>query len=80
MNRLRYLIAIPVAVLLLACANDKTPQNNRDTMTQRQKDSVFGQSGLPNASAVTKAQRAADTLDAQRKRLDSAMAKPDTTS
>jgi hypothetical protein len=49
-------------------------------MTKRQKDSVFGQSGIPGASAVTKAQKAADSLDAIRKRQDSAMTKPDTAS
>jgi len=67
-------------VLGVACADSGgKPANNRDTMTQRQKDSVLGQSGIPNAAAVTKAQRAADSLDAIRKRQDSAMAKPDTT-
>ena len=73
---------IPLAVFALAvglagCQSQK-PANDRDTMTKRQKDSVFGQSGIPGASAVTKAQRAADSLDAIRKRQDSAMAKPDT--
>jgi uncharacterized protein YdeI (BOF family) len=67
------------AVALVACSK---PQggNDRDTMTQRQKDSVFGQSAVPGADAVTKAQRAADSLEAARRRADSAMAKPDTTS
>lgn len=43
------------AVALVACSK---PQggNDRDTMTQRQKDSVFGQSAVPGADAVTKAQ------------------------
>ena len=47
-------------------------------MTQRQKDSVFGQSGVPGAQAATKAMKTADSLNAIRKRQDSAMAKPDT--
>jgi hypothetical protein len=64
--------------LAAACSSSKTPANNRDTMTKRQKDSVFGASGLPGASAINKAQAAADSLNAQRKRADSAMAKPDT--
>jgi hypothetical protein len=67
------------AIGLIGCAGEK-PANNRDTMTQRQKDSVFGQSGVPGAAAIPKAQRAADSLNAARKRQDSAMAKPDTTS
>ena len=68
------------ALILAGAACSKTPGgNNRDTMTQRQKDSVFGQSAVPGASAVTKAQAAADSIEAQRKRLDSAAGKPDTT-
>jgi hypothetical protein len=72
-------LLVPLAVLIIGCDDSKLkPANNRDTMTQRQKDSVFGQSAVPGASAVTKAMRAADSLDAIRKRQDSAMAKPDT--
>jgi hypothetical protein len=69
-------IALSAFVLVVACS-PKPAANDRDTMTQRQKDSVFGQSGLPGATAITKAQTAADSLDAQRKRADSA-AKADT--
>ena len=76
-NRIR-LAGLVLAVLLIGCLDKQKPANNRDTMTQRQKDSVFGQSGIPGAQAVTKAMRAADSLDAIRKRQDSAMAKPDT--
>jgi hypothetical protein len=70
-------------VALAACSSKSTGGNNRDTMTQRQKDSVFGASGVPGASAINKAQTAADSLNAARKRADSAAAaasKPDTTS
>jgi hypothetical protein len=69
------------AMLLVAACSPKPAGNDRDTMTQRQKDSVFGQSGVPGAAAITKAQTAADSLEAQRKRIDSAAraaAKPDT--
>jgi hypothetical protein len=66
-----------LAALALGACSSQSGGNNRDTMTQRQKDSVFGQSGIPGASAVTKAQKAADSLDAARKRADSA-AKADT--
>ena len=78
MSRRISLAAFALAVGLAGCQSQK-PANDRDTMTKRQKDSVFGQSGIPGASAVTKAQKAADSLDAIRKRQDSAMAKPDTT-
>jgi hypothetical protein len=71
--------ALCIVLVVLAACSSKTPvANNRDTMTQRQKDSVFGASGLPGASAINKAQKAADSLNAQRRRTDSALAKPDT--
>ena len=68
--------------LVAGCSSQKPVGNDRDTMTKRQKDSVFGASGVPGASAINKAQAAADSLDARRKRIDSAAAaaaKPDTT-
>ena len=60
------------ALALAAACSAKPAGNNRDTMTQRQKDSVFANSGVPGATAITKAQTAADSLEAQRKRADSA--------
>ena len=70
------LLLILVVVGVSGCK--KSEPTGRDTMTQRQKDSAFGQSGLPGAQGIGKAQTAADSLEAQRKRLDSAAAKPDT--
>jgi hypothetical protein len=72
-------LVVLTAVVLVAGCSKTEGGNNRDTMTQRQKDSVFGQSAVPGAGAVTKAMTAADSLEARRKKLDSAMAKPDTT-
>ena len=60
-----------VAVALVACSGGDTRANNRDTMTQRQKDSVLGQSGLPGAQGVTKALTAADSARARIARQDS---------
>lgn len=72
-------LALCLLLLTAGCSKKKTTAaNNRDTMTQRQKDSVFGASGVPGASAINKAQIAADSLNAQRRRADSAIAKPDT--
>ena len=72
------LLALSTLLIVAACSSKSPAGNNRDTMTQRQKDSVFGASGVPGASAINKAQTAADSLNAQRKRVDSAAAKPDT--
>jgi hypothetical protein len=76
-KRMKLALAAVLLVASTACSQ-KAGGNDRDTMTQRQKDSVFGQSAVPGASAITKAQTAADSIEAQRKRLDSAAAKPDT--
>jgi hypothetical protein len=73
----RSIMLFAALVAVAACSSKPVAANNRDTMTQRQKDSVFGASGLPGASAINKAQAAADSLDAQRKRMDAAMSKPD---
>ena len=73
-------IALCVLVVATACSS-KPAGTDRDTMTKRQKDSVFGQSGVPGATAINKAQAAADSIDAQRRRIDSAAraaAQPDT--
>jgi hypothetical protein len=59
--------------VLVACSKQQTAQNNRDTMTQRQKDSVLGQSGIPGSQGVTKALRAADSAKARQAQLDSAL-------
>ena len=57
------------AVALTACSSD-SGGNRRDTMTQRQKDSVLGQSGLPGAQGVTKALNAADSVKARQAATD----------
>jgi len=67
----RYLVALPVVLLVAACSSSQSG-NRRDTMTQRQKDSVLGQSGLPGAQGVTKALRAADSVKARQARVDTA--------
>jgi len=58
MPRLR--LALPV---LLLCACSDRPQarmQNADTLTQRQKDSVVGATGLPGSQGIAKAQKAQD--------------------
>ena len=67
MNRALLLACIALA----ACTPSDTPANNRDTMNQRQRDSVLGQSQLPGAQGVTKAMAAADSACARNAQLDS---------
>jgi hypothetical protein len=72
MSRRLFGLAGPLTALLCACSSPETAQNRRDTMTQRQKDSVLAQSQLPGAEGVGKALRAADSAKARQARLDSA--------
>lgn len=66
-------------LLLAACAprrNDAASESSaaRDTLTERQRDSVIGASKLPGAKAVNKALNAEDAAAAHNAALDSAMA------
>lgn len=59
---------LAATALLVACGGDtgqKAATINRDTLTERQRDSVLGQSRIPGASGVAKAMRVADSTSAQ---------------
>jgi hypothetical protein len=62
-----------LSLLVLAACSNKPQQaaNNRDTMTQRQKDSVLAQSSLPGAKGVGMALKVADSIRAKQAGLDS---------
>jgi hypothetical protein len=65
--------AVLAALALSGCSSQpQQAANNRDTMTQRQKDSVLAQSGLPGARGVGMALKTADSLKAKQAALDSA--------
>jgi hypothetical protein len=68
---MRLSLTIALAASLAACSPSETGGNRRDTMTQRQKDSVLGQSGLPGAQGVTKALAASDSVRARTAQQDS---------
>lgn len=70
-HRVRLVGLFPL-LLVAACAGNDTNANRRDTMTQRQRDSVLAQSGLPGAHGVGKALNAADSAKARQAQLDSA--------
>jgi len=70
---------LPVALLLAtlaACGGDKSDKQavNRDTLTERQKDSILAKSSIPGASNVGRAMRAADSTSAGAHRVDSVAA------
>lgn len=64
-----------VLALIAVTACSKRPEarmQNADTLTQRQRDSVVGASGLPGARGISKAQAAQDSANARTARTDSA--------
>jgi hypothetical protein len=56
-------------VLLVACTGSDTGQKpatiNRDTLNERQRDTILARSRIPGASGVGKAMRVADSTSAQ---------------
>ena len=59
---------------LAACSGGDSPNKqavNRDTLTQRQKDSILANSRIPNARAVGRAMKAADSASMRALRADS---------
>jgi hypothetical protein len=70
------LTIIPVLLFLAACGGDSADRQavNRDTLTQRQKDSILAKSSIPGAGAVGRAMRAADSTSAGIHRADSVAA------
>jgi len=67
----------PLLVLLLAgCGGDNSGKQavNRDTLTERQKDSILAKSRIPGASVVGRAMTAADSTSAGAHRADSVAA------
>lgn len=59
-----------VALAVAACSGGK-PAAKRPEMTQRQRDSVIGESRLPGAQGVRGALKAQDSAQARNARLDS---------
>lgn len=65
------LLVVPLCCIV-ACGSDKSAETvNRDTLTQRQKDSILANSKIPNARAVGRAMNAADSASLRALRADS---------
>ncbi len=61
--------------LLAACGGSGDSQaSGRDTLTERQKDSILAKSKIPGAGAVGRAMTAADSTSAGARRADSVAA------
>jgi len=63
-------------LLATACTGGGSSANGRDTLTQRQKDSITAQSELPGARGVGQALEAQDTAAARSKVIDSIATAP----
>ncbi len=62
---------VPICCIAACGRSDKPSQTvNRDTLTQRQKDSILANSKIPGARAVGNAMRAADSTSARVLRTD----------
>ena len=63
------LMALIMALLIAACSEEQEGDTKKE-LTQRQRDSVLAETGLPGAELVGTALEAADTMDARAKKLD----------
>jgi hypothetical protein len=63
---------IIVLVLLAGCSDGKSANSaDRDSLTERQRDSILAKSRIPGASGVGSAMRAADSASARIRATDS---------
>ena len=63
---------VALLCFVAACGSDDSKQTvNRDTLTQRQKDSILANSRIPGARGVGRAMTAADSASARALRADS---------
>lgn len=68
----RRVLPLVLIGILAGCSGEKPDQTvNRDTLTQRQKDSILAQSKIPNARAVGRAMTAADSASRRALQADS---------
>ena len=65
---------ILVTVFVIGCGGSAPQQQtiNRDTLTQRQKDSLLARSKIPGASGVGRAMTAADSASSRVRAADTA--------
>jgi hypothetical protein len=69
-NSLRWIV--PLVIALAACNRAGDGSQPRDRMSQREKDSVLSESGIPGANVVGRAMAASDSSAARTSVLDSA--------
>jgi hypothetical protein len=65
---MRTAILLVTALFLCVACTDKKQANDRQALTQRERDSIIGQSALPGAKGVRRALSAADSARARAER------------
>ncbi len=68
---MRRLIALLLPTLLAGCGGGSSKAGARDTLTERQRDSILAQSQIPGATGVGRAMKAADSTSARIRATDS---------
>ena len=63
------LIVLVIALLAAACS-EKATDSSKKKLTQRQRDSVLAETGLPGSEVVGTVLETADSTEARAKRLD----------
>lgn len=64
-------ISLGIAIMIVAgCSGDSVEKAPKKDLTQRQRDSLLSESGLPGAGAVGKAISVSDSASARAKRSD----------
>jgi hypothetical protein len=58
-------LTLAITVSLGGCSPKSPPEEERAPLTERERDSTLGASGLPGATAVTKALAVSDTAAAR---------------
>jgi hypothetical protein len=61
----RLIVAVSLAAVACGTGSSNSSKVNRDTLTERQNDSILAKSSIPGASAVGKAMTAADSTSAR---------------
>jgi broad specificity phosphatase PhoE len=70
--RIRSVLIPSVLILFTACSSGENDSNRRDQMSQRERDSVLAESGIPGAKVVGQALTASDSETSHTSMVDSA--------
>jgi hypothetical protein len=76
MSKRSLVFVLPLVAALFACSGSESraaAEKRRAEMSQRERDSILAQSGLPGAKGVGRALQASDSARARQAQIDSAI-------